>query len=69
MEEKPPSHASGQQSLAEIDFPTGPGLQPHTVRFLDPRVVESHFAPLLKNRPSPEQRWASKANATPFLGF
>ncbi|MEO5712751.1 MAG: hypothetical protein ABIT37_04615 [Luteolibacter sp.] len=69
MEEKPPSNASAPLSLAEIDFPSGVGPQPHTVRFLDPREVEKHFAPLLKNPPSPEQRWAQKANATPFPGI
>jgi len=52
--------------VAEIDFPTGAGPQPHPARFIDPREVEKHFAPLLKNRPSPEQRWAQKADATPF---
>lgn len=69
MEEKPPSNASKPRSLAEIDFPSGEGPQPHAVRFLDPREVEKHFAPLLKNRPSPEQRWARKATATPFPGL
>ena len=69
MEEKPPSNASKPRSLAEIEFPTGDGPKPHSARFLDPREVENHFAPLLKNRPSPEQRWARKANATPFPGL
>jgi hypothetical protein len=42
---------------------------PHPARFLDPREVENHFAPLLKNRPSPAQRWARKANAAGFPGL
>jgi hypothetical protein len=54
--------------LAEIDFPTGEGPKPHPVRWIDPREVEKHFAPLLKNLPSPEQRWARKSIATPFPG-
>jgi len=69
MEEKTPSNASRTRSLAEIDFPTGEGPKLHTARFLDPREVEKHFAPLLKDCPSPEQRWARKANATPFPGI
>lgn len=69
MEEKPPSNASKPPALAEIDFPTGAGPKAHPARFLDPREVEKHFAPLLKNRPSPEQRWAQKSGATAFLGL
>jgi hypothetical protein len=69
MEEKPPSNESGLPSLAEIDFPTGEGPKAHSVRFLDPREVESHFAPLLGNRPSPQQRWARKAASSPFAGL
>ena len=69
MEEKSLSNVSEAQFLVEVNFPTGDGPQPHTVRFLDPREVENHFAPLLKNCPSPEQRWAGKSNATPFLGL
>ncbi len=70
MEESTPSDASRTRSLAEIDFPTGEGPKPHAVRFLDPRDVERHFAPLLKEMkmPSAEERWARKANATPFPG-
>ncbi len=63
------SPASKPRSLAEIDFPTGDGPQPHSVRFLDPRDVERHFAPLLKHCPSPEQRWASKSEASAFSGL
>lgn len=69
MEEEPRSHASAPRSLAEIDFPSGLGPQPHSVRSLDPRDVEKHLAPLLKNPPSAEERWARKANATPFPGL
>ena len=69
MEENPPSDASKPLSLAEIDFPTGDGPKPHFPRFLDPREVEKHFAPLLKNRPSPEQRWARKSGASAFPGL
>jgi len=47
-------------------YPDSP--QPHPPRFLDPRVVEAHFAPLMKNPPTAEERWARKANATPFPG-
>jgi hypothetical protein len=68
MEEKSASSASKPRSLAEIDFPTGEGPKPHPVRWIDPREVEKHFAPLLKNLPSPEQRWARKSIATPFPG-
>jgi hypothetical protein len=69
MEEKPPSDASALRSLAEIDFPAGEGPKPHAARFLDPRVVEKHFAPLMKNPPSPEERWARKTGAAPFPGI
>ena len=69
MEEKPLSNESKPRSLAEIDFPTGEGPKPHTPRFIDPREVEKHFAELLKNPPSPEERWARKANSTPFTGL
>ena len=69
MEDKPQSNASKPRSLAEIDFPTGEGPKPHPIRFLDPREVEKHFAPLLKSQPSPEQRWARKMNASPFPGL
>ena len=69
MEEKPPSNESELPELATIELPSGDGPQPHPFRFLDPRIVEAHFAPLLTNRPSPEERWAQKANATPFPGL
>lgn len=69
MEEKSPSNASKPRSLAEIDFPASDGPKPHAVRFLDPREVANHFAPLLTNLPSPEQRWAQKADSTPFPGL
>ena len=69
MEEKPLSNASKPLSLAEIDFPTGDGPKPHFPRFHDPRDVEKHFAPLLKIRPSPEQRWARKSGASAFPGL
>ena len=69
MEENSPSNASTPRSLAEIDFPTGEGPKPHPARFLDPREVAEHFAPLLKTPPSPEQRWAQKAGSVPFPGL
>ncbi len=69
MEEQPPSNASAPRSLAEIELPSGAGPRPHSARFLDPREVEKHFAPLIKNPRSAEQRWADKANATPFSGI
>jgi hypothetical protein len=62
-ESKPPE-------LASLDFPYYPeGPAPHPPRFIDPRIVEAHFAPLLKNLPSAEERWARKANSTPFTGL
>jgi hypothetical protein len=69
MGEKTPSAALNQRSLAALDFPVGEGPKAHTVRLLDPRVVAQHFAPLLKNLPSAEVRWARKAGATPFPGL
>lgn len=52
---------------ADFKLPPCPdGPKPHPPRFLDPRIVEAHFAPLLKNLPSPAERWARKANSTPF---
>ncbi|MES2437835.1 MAG: hypothetical protein V4584_02125 [Verrucomicrobiota bacterium] len=69
MEEKTPSDASGLRSLAEIDFPVGEVPKQHAARFPDPRVVEKHFAPLMKNPPSPEERRARKAGAVPFAGL
>jgi hypothetical protein len=68
MEEKLPSSESNKPSLADLDFPTGEGPRPHPPRFLDPREVADHFAPLLQNCPPPEQRWARKAHSTPFPG-
>lgn len=68
MEENTPSTESKPRSLAEIDFPTGPGPVPHAVRFLDPRDVEAHFAALQVNAPSAEERWKKKRNAIPFPG-
>jgi hypothetical protein len=67
MEGQPQQNESAQKSLAEIDFPTGEGPKPHAPRFLDPRIVEAHFAPLMKNPPSAEERWARKKDATPFV--
>ena len=56
-------------SLADgVEFPRGEGPVPHTVRFIDPRDVEAHFAALGIKPTSPEERWARKANATPFPG-
>ena len=69
MEEKLPSNAFKPRSLAEIDFPIGEGPKPHAVRFLDPREVDRHFAPLPNSLPSPEWRWAQKAGSSPFPGL
>jgi hypothetical protein len=69
MEVKVPSGESAAKTLADIDLPVGDGPRPHRPRFIDPQVVEAHFAPLLKDCPSPEQRWAGKADATPFPGL
>lgn len=63
------SNASKTRALAEIEFATGAGPLPHAPRFIDPREVENYFTPLLKNRPSPEQRWARKANSISFPGI
>jgi len=71
MEEKPPSKGSKPTSLNEISFepiPVGQEPKPHSVRQYDPRVVDDHFRPLLKNRPSAEERWADKADQAPFPG-
>jgi hypothetical protein len=69
MEGKSQSEESRQRSLEDLELPHFPDCpQPHKPRFLDPRVVEAHFAPLMKNPPSAEERWARKANATPFPG-
>jgi hypothetical protein len=69
MEEQAQSNASEIRTLAEIDFPSGDGPVAHAARFLDPRVVEAHFAELPVHRPDPEQRWAKKCNTTPFPGL
>lgn len=69
MEERKPSSESKPATLADLDFPTGAGPRPHPPRPVDPRVVEAHFAPLLKERPSPEQRLAKKAGFIPFPGL
>jgi len=56
--------------LANLDFPAcAEGPKPHPPRFIDPRIVEAHFAPLMKNPPSAEERWARKADARPFTGL
>ena len=68
MEETTPSNASQIRALTEIEFPRGEGPVPHPVRFLDPRDVAAHFAALGIKPTSPEERWARKANATPFPG-
>jgi hypothetical protein len=68
MEEPTLSTESKPRSLAEIDFPSGPGPVPHAVRFIDPRDVESHFAALEVKPRSAEQRWAEKRDAIPFPG-
>ena len=68
MEDRKLSTESEAQNLADLELPPCPeGPKPHPPRFIDPRIVEAHFAPLLKNPPSPEERWARKANATPFI--
>ncbi len=72
MEEKKPSPESPITSLADLDFgeiAPGEGPKKRPPRFLDPRIVDDHFRPLLKNIPGPEERWKSKANALPFPGL
>ena len=44
------------QSLADLTFLIGDSPKPHPPRFLDPRVVEAHFKPLLKGGPTDEER-------------
>ena len=68
MEGKQPLKKSEPRSLAEIDFPAGDGPVPHPPAFHDPRDVSIYFAPLIREIPSAEERWARKANATPFPG-
>jgi hypothetical protein len=71
MEENQPSKESKPISLNEISFeaiPVGQGPKPHSVRQYEPRVVDDHFRPLLKNSPSAEERWADKADQAPFPG-
>ena len=63
----PRPNASEPLSVASIELPTGEGPKPHPPRFIDPRIVEAHFAPLMKlNPPSAAERWAKKKDATPF---
>lgn len=69
METNPPPKESKPRSLAEIDLPSGDGPKDHAPRFVDPRVVEAHFAPLMSHPPSAAERWAKKANASPFDGL
>jgi len=69
MEESRQSGESAPRSIADLDFPVGGGPRPHRNRLFDPRVVEAHFAPLAKHRPTPEQRWASKAGGKSFPGL
>lgn len=68
MEEKRHLEESKLRSLAEIEFPAGPGPVAHKVRFLDPRVVEAHFSALPVERLSAEERWKKKADAPAFPG-
>ena len=59
-------------SVSDLDFgEIAPGMGPkkRPARFLDPRIVDDHFRPLLTHIPSPEARWKSKANAQPFPGL
>ena len=70
MEDKAPSTESKLPDLASLDFPPCPeGTKPHPPRFIDPRIIEAHFAPLMKNPPSAAERWARKADARPFTGL
>lgn len=69
MEARQPSSESKAATLADLDFPKGAGPLPHPPQAVDPRVVEAHFAPLLKDGPSPEQRLAKKAGFIPFPGM
>lgn len=60
---------SGSESAADLDFPDWNGMKQHPPRFLDPRVVDDHFRPLIKNPPSAEERWEPKKDAVPFQGL
>ena len=67
-----PSPESPIISLADLDFgdiAPSEGPKKHPPRFLDPRIVDDHFRPLLKNIPGPEERWKYKASAKPFPGL
>ncbi len=50
------------------DFPAGESPVPHPPAFHDPRDVSEYFKPLIKDIPTAEERWARKADATPFPG-
>ncbi len=69
MEDNTQSTESKLRSLAEIDFPTGPGPVPHQVRFLDPRHVEAHFAALEVKTRSPGNFGLKSAMPLPFPAF
>jgi hypothetical protein len=46
-----------------------PDLILHPARFLDPREVEKHFAPLLKNRPAPSSAGRRNPGLSHFRVF
>jgi len=48
VSDKAPPNESRLPDLAELDFAPWPeGTKPHPPRFIDPRIVEAHFAPLM----------------------
>lgn len=55
-----------------LDFEDVPAEQapiPHSALRISPVDADNHFRPLIKNPPSAEERWASKANAIAFPGL
>ncbi len=66
MAEKKRSDESKVNPLLDLNLPTGEGKKERPPRFLNPEIVAAHFAPLLKNIPSAEERWQSKKNAKDF---
>lgn len=72
MEDGKPSSESRPTSLEEIRFaavPADQGPAPRPPREVDPRIVADHFAPLLPDPPSAEERWQEKRAGSPFPGL
>ena len=61
-------HLTDLSSLSFPEVPLGKGPKQHPPRSYDPRIIDNHFRPLMKNIPTAEERWNRKKNARPFLG-